>query len=649
MIPLSVLREYVPKLKDEDLKELGPVEYDQSKVPEVSKNHAENVRRKVYLPDMTESFARGVEYAGLIASEAINKASNADLLSKDTQNRFDDQIAGTTNSDEVISARRPFGAEESFPTIGSRMDSTDNKTGRVNVRDFGATGDGQSDDTDAIINAINFAIETAKELFFPNGDYVWTRPIKVTKHIRMVGESRDSTKLSYEPIVDSVENGFESRAFNGRNFTFEMVNFTVKTTSTLAESVWFTGRSSDGNTLEWGNRVLIRNVQFNDYPKYALTVVSPYEVDIDRITAEVPKGVQVQGDRVPRNNSTGILFTGKYEDLNTMGNVVKVTNSYFTHNKFGVELVNIQRANIAAVFEHNWLGAYMHTVDTEIYNTSDIDFSGSWFEDTAGGHPEAYLMDCYIDETTGIFDTTRERATNIKVGNAYVHPVKPIGLPVSRGYVSRGRIFSQDDATNHYLFRQWDSLEDVDATSVPHDGVVTQIGGNDNYFRGKIKTAGGLITQPFGTPLRSEVNGKYEYLDYFRKNFESKLNQTEQVVVHKRNSLHFPNEIPSGKVVTRIFKITAYLVMQEYNVSVLQSVYGSIGPNSVDAQTILASNPNDMLRKKDVNNPEDNNNLGIRVSENDDYLLIWFSGVGLRGVQYMIESTYYIHDGTYGF
>ena len=635
--------------RDRDTSGLGPIEYDQSKVPALIRKHADNVRTKTYGQEVREAQARNAEYAGLIASEAINKASNADLLSKDTQNRFDDQIAGTTNSDEVIDARRPFGAEESFTTIGSRMDSTDNKTGRVNVRDFGATGDGQSDDTDAIINAINFAIETAKELFFPNGNYVWTRPIKVTKHIRMVGENRYSTKLSYEPIEDSVENGFESRAFNGRNFTFEMVNFTVNTTSNLTESLWFSGKSSDGSKLEWGNRVLIRNVEFNDYPNYALTVVSPYEVDIDHITAEVAKGVQVQGDRVPRNNSAGILFTGNYEDLNTMGNVVKVTNSYFTHNKFGIELVNIQRANISAVFEHNWLGAYMHTVGTTVFNTSDIDFSGSWFEDTAGGHPEAYLMDCYIDETTGVYDTTREIATNIKVGNAYVHPVKPIGLPVSRGYVSRGRVFSQDDATNNYLFRQWDSLEDIDPASVPHDGVVTQIGGNDNYFRGKIKTAGGLITQPYGTSLRSNVDGKYEYLDYFRKNFTDKTNEVEQIVHHKINALHFPTNLPSDKNITRIYKVTAMLVMQDYNVSTLQVVYGSAGRlNSVDGKTILASNPGDMLRKSAAS-VGDNNNLGLRVSENADYLLLWFAGVGLRGVQYSVESTYYIHDGTNGF
>ncbi len=122
MIPLSVLREYMPKLKDEDLKELGPVEYDQSKVPEVSKKHAENVRRKAYLPDMTESFARGVEYAGLMSSEASNVARTADLLSKDTQNRFKDQIEGTTNSEEVIDARRPSG-QDTFRTLGDRLDT----------------------------------------------------------------------------------------------------------------------------------------------------------------------------------------------------------------------------------------------------------------------------------------------------------------------------------------------------------------------------------------------------------------------------------------------------------------------------------------------------------------------------------------------
>lgn len=627
--------------EDRDTICLGPIEYDQSKVPSLIRKHADNVRGKSYGQQVREAQARNAEYAGLIASEAINKASNADLLSRDTLARFEDQISGSTDINELLDARRN-NKGFTFKTLKSRLDAVED---RVSILQFGAVADGLTDISDALEEAV---AEGHRKIYFPNGNYVWKRPLKITNPVYLIGENRDKTIITYEPDLDSTQTGLDVRAFNGRNYIFEMENFTVDSKSKLAEQVISSGRSKDGVNLEWGNRSRVNNVEFVNYENYGLRLVAPYEVDIDHSTFEVPKGEKVNNDYSPRNNAVGLLLTGKAENLNTMGNVVRINNSYFTNNKYGIEMINMQRVEVDAVFEHNWITAYMHS-QSDTFNTSGVVFKKSWLEDTSGGHPELYLVDCYIDEQTGQYDVTREVATGIKLENTYVHPVKPVGLPASKGVNQVGRTYSQDDATNNYFIRQWDSLEDVDDKLVPHDGVVTQIGGNDNYFRGKIKTAGGLITQPFGTPLRREVDGKHEYLDYFRNNFTSKLNQTEQVVVHKRNSLHFPTEIPSGKVVTRVYKITAYLVMQEYNISVLQSVYGSIGPNSVDAQTILASNPNDMLRKKDVNNPEDNNNLGIRVSENDDYLLIWFSGVGLRGVQYMIESTYYIHDGTYGF
>lgn len=205
-IPLSVLREYMPKLKDEDLKELGPVEYDQSKVPEVSKKHAENVRRKVYLPDMTESFARGVEYAGLVSSEAENKATNADLLSKDTQNRFKDQIEGTTNSDEVIDARRPFGAEATFQTLGERMDYVENdlQARSINVKFppiplVGLKGDNVTDDTQALKNIISYAVSIKlRHLIFPEGDYIISETITVNSHMTFVGVGKNLTFIHFK-------------------------------------------------------------------------------------------------------------------------------------------------------------------------------------------------------------------------------------------------------------------------------------------------------------------------------------------------------------------------------------------------------------------------------------------------------------------
>ena len=107
---------------DKDTSGLGPIEYDQSKVPALVRKHADNVRGKSYGQQVREAQARNAEYAGLIASESMSVASNADLLSKDTQNRFKDQIEGTTNSDEVIDARRRFGEDRVFKTVGERLE-----------------------------------------------------------------------------------------------------------------------------------------------------------------------------------------------------------------------------------------------------------------------------------------------------------------------------------------------------------------------------------------------------------------------------------------------------------------------------------------------------------------------------------------------
>ena len=143
--------------RDIDTSGLGPIEYDQSKVPTLIRKHADDVRTKTYGQEVREAQARNAEYAGLIASEAKKTANNADTLSKDTQNRFKDQIEGTTNSDEIIDARRPFGAETAFQTIGERLDDSDTKlvdanrnltstiltlkTEFVSILDFGAIPD----------------------------------------------------------------------------------------------------------------------------------------------------------------------------------------------------------------------------------------------------------------------------------------------------------------------------------------------------------------------------------------------------------------------------------------------------------------------------------------------------------------------------
>ena len=176
--------------RDRDTSGLGPIEYDQTKVPALIRKHADNVRTKTYGQEVREAQARNAEYAGLIASEANIKANSADILSKDTQNRFNDQIAGTTNNDEVIDARRPFGAETAFTTVGERLDFKDLQMRDlgVNIRDFGG-GTDVADNHDAIMQAIDYAFNNNYSyVLLPAGE-VKTSPISLEGyyHITLVG------------------------------------------------------------------------------------------------------------------------------------------------------------------------------------------------------------------------------------------------------------------------------------------------------------------------------------------------------------------------------------------------------------------------------------------------------------------------------
>lgn len=69
----------------------------------------------------------------------------------------------------------------------------------VSVKDFGAKGDGSTDDTTAIQNAINYATTNAVDLFFPAGTYI-VQPLTMTSTSyaympRLYGSGRTSTIL----------------------------------------------------------------------------------------------------------------------------------------------------------------------------------------------------------------------------------------------------------------------------------------------------------------------------------------------------------------------------------------------------------------------------------------------------------------------
>lgn len=129
-------------------------------------------------------------------------------------------INGAIDNLELIDARkgkRTLG--EKISEIDEELETNENNLSilnyeRVNVREFGAKGDGVTDDSDAIQNAINYALNlngktysVAPHVVIPKGEYVINKTITITKpsghgnsvtypcHITIEGEGRSGTKL----------------------------------------------------------------------------------------------------------------------------------------------------------------------------------------------------------------------------------------------------------------------------------------------------------------------------------------------------------------------------------------------------------------------------------------------------------------------
>lgn len=90
-------------------------------IPENIKQLANKVRNEIYGRDVRESIAQSMEVSGETSNEANERSKDTDARQTDVENRFDDQIAGNTDIDEVIDARRPEGGE-AYPTLRKRLD-----------------------------------------------------------------------------------------------------------------------------------------------------------------------------------------------------------------------------------------------------------------------------------------------------------------------------------------------------------------------------------------------------------------------------------------------------------------------------------------------------------------------------------------------
>lgn len=121
-----------------------------------------------------------------------------------------------------------------FRTLQNKLDD------RVNVKDFGAVGNGIVDDTEAFQNALdelfrNADAEFRKELFVPTGHYRIASPLRIPSYAAVIGESQvgaviivDDTSITLTSTAGTLPAAFESTD-RPHDIIFKQISFRFTT------------------------------------------------------------------------------------------------------------------------------------------------------------------------------------------------------------------------------------------------------------------------------------------------------------------------------------------------------------------------------------------------------------------------------------
>ena len=155
------------------------------------KTHLNNIKGALYGKDVRGSIHDGMD--------AMNKeVENTTGRQVDLESTFDQLVINAGNSNAEIVDARVKNDGTSYSKLGDRLNAVDSQLEHIdankiylNVKDFGAVGDGIADDTKPIQNAIDFAYENNFHIKIPKGFYRVAN-IQLKSNVNIMGYGSDS-------------------------------------------------------------------------------------------------------------------------------------------------------------------------------------------------------------------------------------------------------------------------------------------------------------------------------------------------------------------------------------------------------------------------------------------------------------------------
>ena len=217
----------------------------------------------------------------------------------------------------------------------------------INVKDYGAVGDGVTNDTSAMLSALR-AANAGDTLYFPKGEYVLRNRIELKDRMRLTGDGVDKTVLRWEslPIWSSFiyGGGWNDRPENPRGM--EICNLTVDGDNILsANSKGLLFHNTDHIYI---HDIVVQNIQLEESGTNALHF--GLNVDDSRIEncefynigVHAKRGEEIPDTVYDGSEPWGTAITVSWEsDRNTLQNnyIENTSRAGITSNDHATELI----------------------------------------------------------------------------------------------------------------------------------------------------------------------------------------------------------------------------------------------------------------------------------------------------------------------
>jgi len=195
----------------------------------------------------------------------------------------------------------------------------------LNVRDYGASGDGVADDTAAIQAAVDAAVVTGSQVYFPPGNYL-TDTISLHPHSFLYGAGREVTWIKARSNSETVFNYVASAFVTGFTFRDMTIDANSKTSVTLIkidgtdsakrvagvliEDVTFWGTATKAVWLRFCAGTIISRC-ISELPVDAFTIDNCADTNIDNTFALLGTGVGFRilgtGGATPSDEGTRLV------------------------------------------------------------------------------------------------------------------------------------------------------------------------------------------------------------------------------------------------------------------------------------------------------------------------------------------------------